>query len=70
MDGKSHWRGRECDLADDEHICSESTAGEVKEPFNDDDDILPSEGVVCAPNSNTDLDLGYDPGYHGLLYRR
>ena len=60
MDGKSHWRRRECDLVDDEHTCSESTAGEVKEPFNDDDDILPSEGVVCAPNQGV---LGHCGGH-------
>ena len=49
------------DLANDEHICPESTAGEVKEPFNDEDDDLLSEGVICMPNGDTNFgdDLGY-----------
>ena len=46
------------DLADDKRIWAKSTAGEVEEPFNYDDDNLLSEGVVRAPNGDADLDFG------------
>ena len=54
---------RRDDLADDERIWAESTAGKVEEPFDDNDDDLLSECVVRAPNGDTDLDFGDDLSY-------
>ena len=50
-------------LANDERICSESTAGQVEGPLDDDDDDLLSKSVVCAPNGDTNLNFGDDLGY-------
>ena len=48
---------------DDECAGSESAAGEVEEPLDDERDDLLSESVVCAPNGDTYFNLGDNLDY-------